>query len=183
MTKEHITVILAREFKLPHIDWGSYMASENCCESYQLVLDICFHLIRKHIVQKPTCITKSPESILDLVFASSAISSRHRAYEFADGLSDNQEGMFVIFLGPIRRHSSCSSRTVFDFEKSSDESIFDRLHYSLSQFENVLVSTERCRRIMPFSFFFSRSHCLNACTRRLLRRRKKDPRIQRQIIH
>lgn len=82
-TRKYGTCILTGDFKLPHIDSVSCMASGSCGASSELLLDICFNLSMTQTVQEPTHITEPAESNLYHVFISSAISSRYHTYDIS----------------------------------------------------------------------------------------------------
>lgn len=184
MTKKYKAVILAGDFNLAHIDWVSSTVSGNCCASSELLLDMCFNLNMTQIVQRPTRIGVSSESVLDLVFVSAAISSRNPTYDVADGISDHKLVISEFFQGFNGVQPCRSGRFVYDFEKSSDEAILDELHHSLSQFENLFLSSSNNVEEMWLFFKNLVFKCLRSYVpQRLLRPGKRNPWITREVIH
>lgn len=140
IVKKYKMVIMAGDFNLPNINWESCTTTRGSCDSSEHLVDICFDLELTQIVTMPTRTTDSSESVLDIVFVSPEIASSSFLCVIVDGMSDHSIVKVEFSCNLVKKVPLVPDRLVYDFEKASDVSMLDELHFALDEFECMYSS-------------------------------------------
>ncbi|XP_042150092.1 uncharacterized protein LOC120840169 [Ixodes scapularis] len=129
-TKQFSRVVLAGDFNLPDVDWGSVMP-KGSCEPSRLIVDIAFSNNLSQVVPCPT--SNGCESLPNLVFLSEVVARRFLNILIADDISDHA----IVVCDLSAPHYSCKVPEVKryrDFTLASDIDILDFLEVALGRF-------------------------------------------------
>lgn len=180
--KNHNKIILAGDFNLAHIDWGTLHAGSSEGESSEELLDIAFTFDLDQLVHEPTRLQGSSQSILDLVLVSHDF-SENSTTDVCDGISDHK--MVVVSL-PLSMTYRNSKRTVpvYDFLNADDVSILDHLELSLDSFRQLSETQNVCINDLWNLFKKIIEDCIAKYVPTKHKKiNKKKPWITREIIH
>lgn len=133
-------LIVAVDFNLPHIDCEHGLVSRCGCSSSDGLIDMCLDFNMSQLVNITTGSVGNCESILDLLFASSEITSMKSSRALVDGVSDHRLVACDFHCEFVKKGTGSCKRLVYNFDNADDSGVLDEVYFSLSQFERLFSS-------------------------------------------
>lgn len=133
-------IILTGDFNHADIDWAKQKLGKNEIASSGLLLDIALSFNLQQLVDSPTRVTDTSQSILDLLFVSNIVEA-DKAHVL-DGVSDHKMVFLDLELHKTAADNARHERTVRDFQNADDVSILDYLDEHFDHFSQLSDVTE-----------------------------------------
>lgn len=165
-------LVCTGDFNCPEIDWSIVSSS---CSSHENFINFVVSRNLRQLVREPTrC-----ENILDLVLVSPAF---HDSSSIVfPGISDHKCVLtYLNFPTPPKRQ--CKKMQIYDFDRMDRTAIREHLASVMPQFADMSLSTPDVNFLWE-SFTEVLSTCLHHVPKRLKTIKKRNPWIDRDVIH
>lgn len=176
LVKNRTKIILTGDFNLPHIDWHELSLGRADRLHGEYLFDIMLKYGLTQVVNEPTRIQGSCQSVLDISLVSDYFSNYKVCVEH--GISDHKMVILTLELGSLRFQKT-DPKIVYDFTRADDTSILDYLELSLDRID-------KNNDVDYLWGYFSKAvaYCLaRFVPKKTIKRNKSNPWITRDIIH